>query len=56
MISLPGLPIYLDMVKEIDLSKSIQKYLKTRKDAYGWPDVQILSKLVLFYCTFKDIH
>ena len=33
--SLEGLPVYLDLARVICLSKSIEKYLKARKDGEG---------------------
>ncbi len=47
MTALGGLPVYLDLVHVIGLSKSIQKHLKIREGSQGWADSQIVLSLVL---------
>ena len=47
MTALGGLPVFLDLVHVIGLSKSIKKYLKIREDSQGWTDSQIVLSLVL---------
>lgn len=47
MTALAGLPVYLDLVKVVGLSKSIQKHLKIRKNSQGWTDSQMVLSLLL---------
>ena len=47
MTALGGLPVYLDLVHVIGLSKSIQKHLKIREGSQGWADSQIVIAFVL---------
>jgi hypothetical protein len=47
MTALGGLPVYLDLVHVIGLSKSIKKHLKIREGSQGWTDSQIVLALVL---------
>ena len=47
MTALGGLPVYLDLINVIGLSKSIQRYLKVKEECQGWTDAQIVISLVL---------
>ncbi|MDO9527882.1 MAG: IS1380 family transposase [Syntrophales bacterium] len=47
MTALAGLPVYLDLIKVLGLSKSIQKHLKIRENGQGWTDSQVVLSLVL---------
>ncbi|MDD5501753.1 MAG: IS1380 family transposase [Candidatus Omnitrophica bacterium] len=47
MTALAGLPVYLDLVQIMGLSKSIERHLKIRKGGQGWTDSQMVLSLVL---------
>jgi len=47
MTALAGLPTYLDLIKVIGLSKSVQKHLKVRDGGQGWTDSQVVLAIVL---------
>lgn len=47
MTALAGLPAYLDLLRAMGLSKSINKHLKVRAGGQGWTDSQMVMSLVL---------
>jgi len=52
--ALAGLPVYLDLVRVLGLTRSIEKHLKIRENSQEWTDVQAVTSLVFFVHTVRN--
>lgn len=47
MTALAGLPLYLDLARVAELSKSIDRHISIRSESQGWTDSQMVLSLIL---------
>ncbi len=47
MTALAGFPLYLDLAKVVEISRSIQRHLWERDNEQGWTDGQVVMALIM---------
>jgi len=47
MTALAGLPLYMDLAKVVEISRSIQRHLWKRDNGQGWRNGQVVTALIM---------